>query len=292
MMIKEEWMSSLTRWQRVSQGMVLIALIMAVIFTVPAQAQSVAPADPWTFSITPYLWLPNINGTLKYIIPPGSGGSPEVETGPNDYLQALQAVLMISGEARKDSWSVFTDLIYLNFADQKSSIKSVDFGGNIVSSSVNVATSSSLRGLEWTLGAGYAVRTVQAIKLDVFGGLRYLGLEAKTDWQLEAAISGPGGGQTFPQAGEVSGRADLWDGIVGVKGRILLGSSRWSIPYYLDVGTGSSSLTWQGMLGVAYSFKWGGVTLTYRNLYYDEKDDKLLQNFRFTGPEIGVTFLF
>jgi hypothetical protein len=266
--------------------------ITAFIFTAPLQAQSIAPADQWTFSLTPYLWLPNVNGTLKYSIPPGAGGSPEVEAGPNDYLQNLQAVIMISGEARRDRWSVFTDIIYLDFADQESSVTAVDFGGSLVSSSVNVATSSSFRGMAWTLGTGYAIQTGQAVTLDFFGGLRYFGLEASTDWQLAAAITGPGGGQTFPRAGGISGRADLWDGIVGVRGRVLLGSSDWSIPYYLDLGAGSSSLTWQGMLGVAYSFKWGGVTLAYRELYYDQKDDKLLQDLRFSGPALGVTFRF
>jgi hypothetical protein len=119
------------------------------------------------------------------------------------------------------------------------------------------------------------------VTLDVFGGLRYFGLEATTDWQLTGTITGPGGGQTFPRTGGISGRADLWDGIVGVRGHVLLGSSDWSIPYYLDLGAGSSNVTWQGMLGVAYSFKWGGVTLAYRNLYYDQKDDKLVQDLRF-----------
>jgi hypothetical protein len=85
---------------------------------------------------------------------------------------------------------------------------------------------------------------------------------------------------------------DLWNGIIGVKGRVWLGSSNWSIPYYLDVGTGSSNLTWQGMLGVAYSFKWGAVTLAYRNLYFDQGGDKLIQDMRFNGPELGVTFRF
>ena len=100
---------------------------------------------------------------------------PEVETGPNDYLENLQAVIMISGEVRKDRWSVFTDLIYLEFADEKSSVKAVDFAGSIVNSSLNLATSSSLRGTEWTPGAGYAVQTGAATTLDVFGGLRYFG---------------------------------------------------------------------------------------------------------------------
>ena len=35
-----------------------------------------------------------------------------------------------------------------------------------------------------------------------------------------------------------------------------------------------------------------GVTLAYRHLYYDLKDDKLLQNMSFSGPALGVTFRF
>ena len=91
------------------------------------------------------------------------------------------------------------------------------------------------------------------MELDVFGGLRYFGLKASADWQLTATVSGPCAGQSFPRTGSVSERLDLWDGIVGAKGRIWIGRSNWSIPYYFDIGTGSSSLTWQGMLGVAYT---------------------------------------
>ena len=285
-------MNSMIRRQRFVTRMVLLAAMTAMIFTAPAQAQSVASADQWKFSITPYLWLPNVNGTLKYSIPPGAGGSPEVEAGPNDYLQNLQSVIMLSGEARKDRWSVFTDVIYLAFSDEKSSVKSVNFGGDVVSSSLNLATSSSLRGTAWTLGAGYAVQTGQPVKLDVFGGLRYFSLQASTSWQLEGVINGPGPGQTFPRTGGISAGADLWDGIIGVRGRVPLGISDWSIPYYLDIGAGSSQLTWQGMIGIAYTFKWGDVTLAYRNLYYDQKDDKLVQNLRFDGPALGATFRF
>jgi hypothetical protein len=187
---------------------------------------------------------------------------------------------------------VFTDVIYLDFSSEDSGVKSIDFGGNRVSSSANVSTDSSLKGAAWTLGAGYAVLPGRPVEMDVFGGLRYFGLHASTDWQLTATVTGPGGGQSFPRTGSVSERLDLWDGIVGVKGRIWIGRSNWSIPYYLDVGTGSSSLTWQGMLGVAYTYKWIGVTLAYRHLYYDQKDDKLIQDMRFSGPALGVTFRF
>jgi hypothetical protein len=285
-------MNSMIRRQRVVMRMVLLAAMTAMIFAAPAQAQSVAPADQWKFSITPYLWLPNINGQLKYNIPQVGGGSPEVETGPNEYLQNLQALILLSGDVRKGRWSMFTDLIYLSFADEDSKVKAVDFGGSLVSSSVNLATSTSFRGMAWTLGAGYAVQTGQPVKLDVFGGLRYFGLKASTDWQLTLDVNAPGGGQTFPRTGGISERMDLWDVIIGVRGRVPLGSSDWSIPYYLDIGAGSSSPTCQVMLGIAYSFKWGEVTLAYRDLYYDQGNDKLLQNIRFSGPALGGTFRF
>ena len=129
--------------------------------------------------------------------------------------------------------------------------------------------------------------------VDLIGGLRYFHIEASTDWQLAATITGPGGGgQTFPSAGTVSRESNLWDGIIGVRGRVRWGDTRWFSPYYFDVGGGSSVLTWQGLLGVGYGFKWGDMVLAYRTLFYDQGDDKLLQNFRFSGPTLGATFRF
>ena len=273
-------------------GIIIIAALAALTLCGPLGASAQTQSSQWSFTITPYLWAPNIDGTLKYSVPPGGGGSPEVETGPNDYLENLSGALMISGEARKGRWSVFTDFIYLDFSSEESSVKSVNFGGSTVSSSANVSTDSSLTGAVWTLGVGYAVLPGRPVDLDVFGGLRYFGLEASTDWQLSLEVTGPGGGQTFPRTGSISQREDLWDGVVGVKGRVWLGKSNWSLPYYLDVGTGSSSLTWQGMLGIAYSYKWFGATLVYRHLYYDMKGDNLVQDMRFSGPAFGLNFRF
>jgi len=85
------------------------------------------------------------------------------------------------GGARKDRWSVFTDFIYLNFFREKNAVKSIDFGGNLAGSSASVSTSSSLKGMAWTVGAGYAVLPGRPADLDVFGSLRYFRLEASTD---------------------------------------------------------------------------------------------------------------
>lgn len=254
-------------------------------------ATSAAAQDQWTFSLTPYVWLPNINGKLKYDIPPGAGGAPEVDTGPNNYLENLSAVLMLAGEARKGDWAVFSDFIYLKFDKEKSNVNTINFGGSRVSTSADVSTQSGLKGYEWTIGASRTVMKSPRWTLDLLGGLRYFHIEANTDWQLAATVSGPGGGQTFPAAGSVSRKSDLYDGIIGVRGRVRWGDTPWYSPYYLDVGGGSST-TWQGVLGVGYGFKWGDLLLAYRTLYYDQGGDKLLQNFRFSGPTLGATFRF
>lgn len=252
------------------------ALAIITLGAIPAAGAN----DQWTFALTPYLWLPTINGSLQYQLPQGS---PDVETGPNDYLSSLQMAIMLSGEARKGRWSIFSDLIYLNFEDE-SQIKLLD---GIPVLATDLGTESSLKGAAWTLLGGYtAVQTPKAT-LDVTGGLRFFGLKASTDWQL----SGPIG--IFPSAGSVSESKDLWDAIVGVRGRVLLSDDgRWSMPYYADVGTGSSSLTWQAMLGASYSWSWGDLSLIYRHLSYDMDSGELIQDLEFSGPAVGATFRF
>lgn len=255
-----------------------------------AQAQSGA----WRYSLTPYLWLPNINGTLKYSPPPGAAGGPSVETGPNDYLSNLSGVLMLAGEARNGPWAVFSDLIYLKFDSEDSKVRTVDFvnvGANPINTTLNVGTTSELKGWAWTLGASRTLVNSPGGTFDVLAGLRYLDIDATTDWRLSATINGPGG-TVFPATGRVTAGSTLWDGIVGVRGRAQLGAGAWSVPYYFDIGLGSSELTWQALAGIAYRFSWGEVTLAYRHLYYDQDADKLLQDFEFSGPALGATFRF
>jgi hypothetical protein len=46
------------------------------------------------------------------------------------------------------------------------------------------------------------------------------------------------------------------------------------------------------MAGIAYGFSWGSLQLVYHHLYYDQKNEKLLQNMRFSDPALGITFRF
>ena len=62
------------------------------------------------------------------------------------------------------------------------------------------------------------------------------------------------------------------------------------MPYYLDIGTGQSKFTWQGIVGIGYDFDWGAVTAAWRYLDYDFKSDQVVQDLNLSVGAIGVTF--
>jgi hypothetical protein len=274
---------------------VCLALMTLIAIALPAYAGEPAPADKWTFALRPYLWAPGISGTLKYDIPPSGGGGASVDVS-SYILQNLNMALMLTAEARKGDWSVFTDVVYLDVESDDSKVKSVSFsgpGGRIdISAGADLGTKVKLTGFEWELAGAYTVARGGNSSLDVLAGVRYLGIKAETDWHLSGSITGPGPGQSFAASGSTSDRVDLWDGIVGIRGYVGLGQSKWAIPYYLDVGTGTSAITSQAMAGIEYRYSWGELQLLYRYLYYDLKGDKLLQNVTLNGPAIGVNFRF
>ena len=272
-----------------------LALMALIAFSLPAYAGDPVPADKWTFALRPYLWAPGIDGTLKYDVPPTGNGAANVDFS-SYVLENLDFALMLTAEARKGDWSVLTDVVYLDVESGDTNVKSVSFtgpGGRVeVSAGANLDTKASLSGVLWELAGGYTVARGGNSSLDLLAGFRLLNIKAETEWRLSGSITGPGSGQSFASSGSASQSETLWDGIIGVRGRVALGDSKWGIPYYLDVGTGSSALTWQGVAGIEYRYNWGDLQLMYRYTYYDMKEDKLLQNVSLGGPAIGVNFRF
>lgn len=203
-------------------------------------------ADSWSFTLTPYLWMPTINGTSRFDVPSGDGRF-DVEIGPNDYLSNLQATAMVAGEARKGRNSIAMDLVYLDFAGERSNVRAIDFGRDHVPVDVNVNrnTKSSFRGLEWTAVGGRSPIFTPDSTLDVLLGFRYFGARAKTSWDITTDITNGGSGSiSFPRTGGTSKDADVWDALIGINGRSTF-AQRWTVPYYFDIGGGGSALTWQ-----------------------------------------------
>jgi hypothetical protein len=244
-----------------------------------------AHAEDWRFSVTPYLWLPNIEGDGT-ADPPPDGGAPSFEVGPVDYLDNLDFVIMLAGEARRDRWSLRADVIYLDFSNQRSAVKNVTGPGGVVEIPVDAGTTSSFTGLEAQTTLGYWVVDEPNRAVELFGGLRYLDISFDLNWELDAPLD------LLPQSGHIEQSAAPLDLIVGTNARFGLGDGKWFVPLHADIGTGDSSLTWQFSAGVGYSFSWGDLLFVYRHLEYQHDDGELLESLALSGPALGASFRF
>ncbi len=231
-------------------------------------AERSSDPDTWKHSVSLYLWLPTIDGTLKYNF--GLGNSAEVEA--DNTLDAFKA-FMGTYEARKNKWSLLADAIYLDLDD--SSKSSVPLGGGTVATKGKL----DLTGIQLGLYGGYNFYQTDKASVDLIAGLRYLSID--TDVKLQV-------GGVVPK---ISRDSDLYDGIVGLRGKANV-NEKWFIPFHADIGAGDSDLTWQTMAGIGYQADWGDTILSYRYLSWDQSDDSLIQDLSFSGPQLGVKFHF
>ncbi|MPW18161.1 hypothetical protein GCT13_14840 [Paraburkholderia sp. CNPSo 3157] len=216
------------------------------------------------------------------------GGGADASTGPYDYLQNLKFAFMLQGEARKGDWSFFADGIYLNFGRHESSVNATNglFGPRGTQQSVE----TNFRGTLIEIGGGRTVMRQSWGSVDAIVGMRYLGVKGTLD---AMAVSTTGASSGANQQLDVSQVQNIFDGFAGVRGRVsITGDGSWYMPFYLDLGAGTSKFTWQAMTGPGYAMKWGDVSLTYRYLAFYGSGDQLVQTLRFSGPSLNVNFRF
>lgn len=274
----------------------LVVGLVAVWLHVPLVAAQGA-ADQWKLSLMPYLWLPSVEGNLRYGPPASGGAAPRISVDADTLIGDLDFAMMLSGEARRGRWSVVADWIYLDLSGDSNRVKSVDFNPgpgpiNVFNTSLNAGTQTQFKGNVFSLAGGYAAVAEPHATLDIIGGLRYIELKATTDWRLTANVTGPAGTTPFTQAGSITKSDRLLDAIVGIRGRLRLGEGNWFVPYYGDVGGGDSKLTWQAMAGIGYAYKWGEVLLAYRYLYYEPGKNRVIEDLSFGGLGLGINFRF
>jgi len=262
------------------QGVVLVALA-AVAGSAAAQ---VTPSDRWSTRVTLYGFFPSVHAKAIYDVPDGAIST---ERDPDTYLTNLQSTFMGAFEFRKHPWSVQGDFIYLNFGDLKTRVTNISNpGGEGIDLAVNTTTSTDLKGGLAQLAVGFCIANTETNTLDAIAGARYLQLKSRLDWEF----SGPVG--TFPLRGDIEKKKDIIDGIVGFRGRFIVGGDKWFVPWYFDVGTGTSRYTYQAMAGAGYRFGFGDVSLAYRHLQYKFGDDFGVKELTFSGPVVGATFRF
>ena len=235
-------------------------------------ARADTASDAWNFTITPYVWVPGIDGSLR--IPPAADvPDPVFPVSKSNVINALNFVAMISFEARKDRWSLYSDLFYVSLTFERTAPTQ-----HVIKGELDDKTAV------FELAGAYQVwrSASNASHFDVLGGMRYAGIHNDVTLTLES--------REF----KFSAHANLPDAIIGVKGEARLGDEdRWFIPYYADVGGGSSDLTTLISGGIGYTYGWGDLALSYRYLEYQPGGGaSTFKTFKLYGPMLAASFHF
>lgn len=258
----------------------LIGAALAVATPASAQAPAGQPqGDRWNWAFTLYGWFPSIGGTTNF---PLDTQGQSISVSAEDIISHLQFVFSGALDANNGTWGVFNDLIYLDLDGDKSNLS---VGGRGLPPSATADASVNFKSTIWTVAGEYRLASDPAATADLLFGARMLSLKQKLDYTLYGAnlpVTRSGSSEVSPTN---------WDAVVGVKGRFAFGANReWVVPYYFDVGTGNSDLTWQAAVGIGYQFKWGDIIAMYRYLDYNMKSGEPIQSLDLGGPLVGVTF--
>ena len=199
-------------------------------------------------------------------------------------------VFMGTLDVHNGRWGVLNDIVYMDVGNDKANTRDFSLGGAGLPASLTADLGLDLKAWVWTVAGEYRVMASPSYTMDVLAGARMLDLEETLTYSLYGDIAGTGfSGRT----GSRDASQTNWDAIIGVKGRWAFGDRReWFVPYYFDVGTGESDLTWQAVVGLGYQFSWGAVSAGYRVLDYNFKSGGKVQDLSASGPEVAFTFRF
>jgi len=270
---------------RMFKPLAMGALVLAAGWPLHAGAQTSPDEGAWRFRGSLYGYFPSLGGSTS--VPADSGGT-SINVDGGQIIDSLKFTLMGSLDANNGRWGVFTDFIYLNFGGTKERSRDFTIGNIGLPAGTDARLDWQLEGVAWTMAGQYRLVSDPALTLDALGGLRWFNLKHDLSWNINGNIGpiAPSG-----RSGSSSAKLSNWDMVVGVKGRYALsGDGHWVLPFYLDVGTGESDLTWQAATGITYSFSWGELSALWRYLAYEMKSGKTINDINFNGPMVGATF--
>ena len=253
----------------------------------PPTSAAAQESSKWQFAAEINGYLPAIDSKVNF---PRDLGSTDIHVSVHDLLSHLKMTFMGTFDVHYDRWGVFTDVLYVKEAGNKSRTHDFFIGNVRIPATATTDLDLDLKSWVWTVAGEYRVVSDPAWRVDVLAGARMLDVNTNLGW----TITGDIGPIVIPgREGTKEASKTVWDGIVGVKGRYGFGGDRrWLVPFYLDVGTGETELTWQGATGVGYRFHWGDVITVWRYIDWNADSDKTISDLNMNGPMLGVAFRF
>ena len=263
------------------RGILSCCVVASGVTVAQADPQDSAP-EPWQFAVTAYAYLPSISGTAYF---PDAAIGANFTLNQSDLIDHLKMTFMGAFDAHRGRWGVFTDVLYLDLGRRNTNIHDFTIDGMGIPASTTSDVSIDMK--SWIVNAvgEYRALSQGESTLDVVAGLRYLYLKERLEWSFSGSLA------NLPEAartGNIETSSNNYNAIVGIKGQVQ-GDGGWRMPYYIDVGTGSSQFTWQGAIGLGYVFNWGQVSLLYRYIDFHIRSSTQ-KDLTIAGPMVGATF--
>lgn len=271
-------------WNLISKGLAAVVLTVTLAAAVTAAAEETAAAtaaptetataDDWKFGFELYGYLASIGGE--------AANGQDFDIDFSDILDNLDFAFMGTAGAYKGKWSFVADALYMDVSKDEAGSLTVPLTSH-VSLTQNVKADVGIETWVVTPSVGYDLVANEKASLTILAGARYMWL--KTSMKVSRSNQFKYGEH------KISESQSNWDGIVGVRGQILL-TEKWFLPYYADIGTGDSDLTWQVMGGVGYRFKHFDLVGGYRYMAWNFGGGYIIDNINLSGPMVGVKFIF
>jgi opacity protein-like surface antigen len=269
--------------RKMQKRILATALLLSPIF-ISGNAIADDSVSDWQFEATPFLWASQLDGNVNASVigPLGTQrqlNSP-IDMSFSDIWERLDKAFMGVFEARKGDWIFAFEGVYFKLSD---SVSGQGPSGLEVKYAVDADVTEQL--YQGTIGR--RVVDDEKVKLDIFGGLRYIRLDTDVN-----VIIGPLG--TIPLGSKLSTTKEWVDPVIAARITTEL-SENWSLVGYADIGlTGmGSDTTYQGYAGAnwamaeSYTLKMG-----YRYLYQDYKDGDFRWDMTTKGPFLGLGVKF
>ena len=233
----------------------------------------------WEFRVAPYMWFISLEGDVTV-----KGQESDLDLNFSDIWDELNIAGMLTFDARKGNWGIFSDMIGANLG------KSKKVGGAKIDPTIKLAlltAGGSYRFGTWRL-SDVAGHDGPALTVDGMFGVSYTYLDIDLD---------------LKGIGDTSGDKDWFDPLIGARAFIDL-SERWTFALNGNIGGFGvgSDFTWGAMGTIGYRFRLfseknnARVAGGYRAIYQDYKDgsgdDKFEWDVTLHGPILGLSIKF
>jgi hypothetical protein len=246
----------------------IVSLMSMLVVAAPVYAE-----EPWQFRLSPYAWLAGMKGKV------GAGSTAPaapIEVSPSDVIEDIETALMLVFNAKKGRHGVYVDVFYADIVSD----------AELLPPPINLNAKVGAESTVFTGAYQYEVFRDGQASADVLVGARY--------WRTESSIAFRGG--NGPLDGRSLGSSESWtDPLLGVKGHIPLGDSRFYVEGGVSVGGYGIGSDRFHELSTVLGYRWSeaissGIGYRYFDVEYD--DNGFLYDVTQQGWQLGLSWSF